>query len=76
VRAFSALSEPCTAFASIDCAKSARIVPLAAFFGSVAPMSSRFLATAFSPSRTWISTGPEIMKSTRSRKNGRSRCTA
>ena len=38
----------------------------AAFLGSVAPISSRFLRMAFSPSRTWIMTGPETMKSTRS----------
>ena len=71
-----AASEPCTALASIDCAKSARIVPGAAFFGSVAPISSRFLAIALSPSSTWTITGPVVMKSTRSRKNGRSRWTA
>ena len=34
-------SEPCTAFASIDVAKSLRIVPDAAFAGSVAPIRSR-----------------------------------
>ena len=43
MRAVSGASEPCTALASIESAKSARIVPLAAFFGSVAPISSRFL---------------------------------
>ena len=57
-------------------AKSARIVPLSAFFGSVAPISSRFFSDAFSPSSTWIITGPEIMKPTRSLKKGRSLCTA
>ncbi len=50
--------------------------PPSAFFGSVAPISSRFLAMAFSPSSTWIITGPEIMNSTRSLKKGRSLCTA
>src|SRR5262245_12581639 len=64
--AVSGASDPWTAFASIDFAKSARIVPGAAFFGSVAPIRSRFLAIAFSPSSTWIITGPEIMNSTRS----------
>ena len=39
-------------------AKSARMVPLSAFFGSVAPISSRFFRMAFSPSRTWTKTGP------------------
>ena len=48
---FPAPSEPCTALASIESAKSARMVPLAAFFGSVAPISSRFFAIAFSPSQ-------------------------
>ena len=43
LRAVSGPSEPCTALASIESAKSARIVPLAAFFGSVAPISSRLL---------------------------------
>ncbi len=58
---------------ALDCAKSARIVPAAAFAGSVAPMRSRFFRIAPSPSSTWIITGPEIMKSTRSLKNGRAR---
>src|SRR5208282_124756 len=66
VRAFSGESEPCTELASIDSAKSRRIVPGAAFLGSVAPMISRFTATAFSPSSTWTTAGPEIMKATRS----------
>lgn len=38
--------------ASIDSAKSLRIVPASALAGLVAPMISRFFATAFSPSRT------------------------
>ena len=33
----------------------------AAFFGSVAPMISRFFSTAFSPSSTCTITGPEVM---------------
>ena len=49
----------------------ARMVPAAAFFGSVAPIMSRLRATAFSPSSTCTTTGPEIMKLTSSRKNGR-----
>ena len=40
--AVSAASEPCTALASMLAAKSARIVPASAFFGSVAPISWRF----------------------------------
>src|SRR4029079_4502825 len=68
-----AAAEPCTALASMLAAKSARIVPRSAFFGSVAPISSRFLAIAPSPSSTWIITRPEIMNETRSPKNGRAR---
>src|SRR5206468_1219321 len=52
--AVSAASEPCTALASMLAAKSARIVPRSAFFGSVAPISSRFLAIAPSPSSSGI----------------------
>ena len=76
IAAFSALSEPCTEFASMSSANCARIVPGAAFFGSVAPIASRFRATALSPSSTCTTTGPEIMNSTSPRKNGRSLCTA
>src|SRR5437899_2654114 len=60
-------SEPCTELASIDSAKSLRIVPGAALAGSVAPITSRFRATASSPSSTCTTTGPELMKSTRLR---------
>src|SRR6185369_8963326 len=76
VAAVSAASEPCTALASMLAAKSARIVPRSAFFGSVAPISSRFFAIADSPSRAWTITGPDIMNETRSPKNGRARWTA
>ncbi len=54
-------------------AKSLRIVPAAALAGLVAPITSRFLATASSPSRTWTTTGPLVMNSTSEAKNGRSR---
>ena len=57
-------------------AKSARIVPLSAFFGSVAPIRSRFFLIASSPSSTCTMTGPEVMNFTRSLKNERSLCTA
>ncbi len=50
-------------------------VPGAALAGLVAPMISRFFATAFSPSRTCTTMGPEVMNATRSLKNGRSLCT-
>jgi hypothetical protein len=56
-------------------AKSLRIVPSAALAGLVAPISSRFFATAFSPSSTCTTTGPEVMKATRSLKKGRARWT-
>ena len=42
--AFSGLSEPWTELASIDSAKSFRMVPSAASAGFVAPMVSRFFA--------------------------------
>jgi hypothetical protein len=45
---------------------SRRIVPAAAFFESVAPISWRQRAIASSPSSTAITTGPEVMKATRS----------
>src|SRR5690606_3062364 len=40
--AVSGPSDPCTTFSSMEAAKSARIVPAAAFAGFVAPMRSRF----------------------------------
>ena len=63
------------ALASIDAACSLRIVPGAAFAGSVAPISSRSFAIALSRSRIMGTQGPEAMKSTRLLKNGRSRWT-
>src|SRR5579872_4910770 len=69
--AVSKASDPCTEFSPIDLACSLRMLPSAAFEGSVAPITSRYLRTALSPSRTWTTTGPEIMKSTNSPKNGR-----
>ena len=74
--AVSGASEPCTALASMLSAKSARMVPFSAFFGSVAPIRSRCFKIAFSPSSAWIITGPEIMNATRSLKKGRSLWTA
>src|SRR5674476_791017 len=50
--AVSTASEPCTALASMLSAKSARMLPAAAFLGSVAPIRSRFLKMALSPSST------------------------
>ena len=55
--AFSWLSEPWTEFSPIDWAKSLRMVPSAALAGLVAPMTSRYLATALSPSSTCTTTG-------------------
>ena len=74
--AVSAASEPWIAFASIDSAKSLRIVPAAAFAGSVAPISSRRAGTAPSFSSTIVTQGPDVMKSTRLPKNGRALWTA
>src|SRR5262249_38736803 len=74
--AVSGASEPCTEFSPTDFAWILRIVPGAAFAGSVAPMISRYFAMAFSPASTCTTTGPDVMNSTSSRKNGRSRWTA
>src|SRR5437016_2698613 len=68
-------SEPCTALASIDAAKSLRIVPGAALAGSVAPMRSRRRAMAPSASSTIGMQGPDDMNAQRLWKNGRSRWT-
>jgi len=76
VRAFSGESDPCTLFASMLLANSLRMVPSAALAGLVAPMTSRFRATALSPSSTCTMTGPLVMYCTRLLKKGRSRCTA
>ncbi len=38
------------------------MVPAAALPGSVAPMISRLRAMALSPSSTWTTTGPSVMK--------------
>src|SRR5262249_12834739 len=48
--AVSGASEPWAALRSMSVPYSARMVPAAAFLESVAPISSRFLAMAFSPS--------------------------
>ena len=52
------------------------MVPSAALAGLVAPITSRFLAIAFSPSSTCTTVGPDDMNSTSSPKNGRSLWTA
>jgi len=65
-RAVSWASEPWTALRSMLVPKSLRIVWASAFSGLVAPMISRFFATALSPSRTWTTTGPSVMNLTRS----------
>src|SRR5271163_424039 len=61
LRGVSGASEPCTALRSMFSPKSLRIVPAAAFFGSVAPISSRQRVIALSPSRHITTTGPEVM---------------
>src|SRR5262249_15213234 len=58
-------SDPWTALASMDEAKSLRIVPGAALAGSVAPISSRRRAMAFSPSSTMGMHGPSVMNAQR-----------
>src|SRR6516164_7300472 len=71
VTAVSGASEPCTEFSPIDLACTLRMVPGVALAGSVAPMMSRYAATALSPSSTCTTTGPEVMNATSSPKNGR-----
>ena len=56
--------------------RSWRIVPGAAFFGSVAPIASRHLLIAPSASSTIAKILPELMNSVSSPKNGRDLCTA
>ena len=46
------------------------IVFSAASFGFVAPIISLFLSIAFSPSKTWTITGPDVINSTSFGKNG------
>ena len=55
----------------MEAAKSLRIVPAAAFAGSVAPMISRRCAIAFSRSRTMVTQRPEDMNAQRLPKKGR-----
>src|SRR5262249_19338279 len=74
--AVSGASEPCTELSPVDLAWTLRMVLGAALAGSVAPITSRYFAMAFSPCKTCTTTGPEIMKLTSSPKNGRSLCTA
>ena len=69
-------SDPCTALASIEAAKSFRMVPAAALAGSVAPMRSRRRRMAPSPSSTMGRHGPWVMKAQRLAKKGRALWTA
>ena len=57
-------------------AKSPRIEPGAASSGLVAPITWRAAVTASWPSSTIATSGPPVMKSTRSPKNGFSLCSA
>ena len=57
-------------------AKSPRIEPVAASSGLVAPITWRAALTAPSPSSTIATSGPEVMKSTSSPKNGLPSCSA
>src|SRR3972149_2957130 len=72
--ALSAESLPWTTFRSILRPKSARIVPGSALAGSVAPIVLRTIATAFSPSHTIATDGPDVTYSTSPSKNGFPRC--
>ena len=63
-------------FSLISVARSPRIVPGAAFAGSVAPIIVRQDSIASRPSMTAARSGPDVMKSTRSPKNGLSACSA
>ena len=65
VAADSGESEPWTAFASIEDAKSLRMVPGAAFAKSVAPMRSRQRWMASSASSTMGTLGPCVMNAHR-----------
>ena len=60
----------------IAIAKSPRIEPGAACSGLVAPITWRAASTAESPSSTIATSGPEVMKSTSSPKNGLPLCSA
>ncbi len=68
--AVSGASEPCVQLLPILVPRSWRMVPGAAFFGSVAPMVSRHLRMAPSASRTRAKILPELMKSVSSPKKG------
>ena len=76
VAAVSGPSDAWTRFCAVSSAKSPRIVPGAASCGRVEPIIVRTTAMAFGPSRAKATSGLEVMKSTRLRKNGRSRWTA
>ena len=64
--AFSSLSLPWTAFLALLSAKRLRMVPSAAWAGSVAPIRSRNDYTALSFSRIAATMGPLAMYSTSS----------
>ena len=57
-------------------AKSPRIEPGAASIGFVAPITWRAAAIACSPSSTIATSGPDVMNSTSSPKNGLPSCSA
>ena len=63
-------SEPWTMFWPTSSAKSPRIEPVAASSGLVAPITWRAAFTASSPSSTSATSGPPVMNSTSSPKNG------
>ena len=63
-------------FSPINVAKSPRIEPGGAWIGLVGPMSVRQASIADSPVTFATTTGPPVMKSTSSAKNGLSTCSA
>src|ERR671914_331041 len=72
----SAESEPWTRLVWTSRPKSPRMEPGDASSGFVAPITWRAAATASWPSSTSATSGPPVMKSTRSPKKGRSACSA
>ena len=63
-------------FLPTSMAKSPRIEPVAASSGLVAPITWRAALMASWPSSTSATSGPEVMKSTSSPKNGLPSCSA
>ncbi len=63
-------------FSPISSAKSPRMVPGEALTGSVAPARARNASMARGPSTTMATSGPPVMNSTSSPKNGLLACSS